>query len=246
MKPLEFPTPMHGVAIEPKRRGDEQRISEVLHRMTAEDPTLSVEHDTILNETVLWGLGELHLRSVLERMASQFKLEVDDAPAAHPLSRDDHRAGRGPQPPQEADGRRRAVRRGLPAHRAAAARSGLRVRQFGEGRRDSDFAHSGRAEGRRAGADVGSARGLPAARRARQRLRRQVPSGRLQGNRLRVGGPQGVSRRDHQGEADHPRAHRRHGGQLPGRQHGRRDGRPVAAPRPGHRHEDDAGRASSR
>ncbi len=84
MKPLEFPTPMHGVAIEPKRRGDEQRISEVLHRMTAEDPTLTVAHDTILNETVLWGLGELHLRSVLERMASQFKLEVTTRPPRIP------------------------------------------------------------------------------------------------------------------------------------------------------------------
>ncbi len=84
MKPLEFPTPMHGVAIEPKRRGDEQRISEVLHRMTAEDPTLSVEHDTILNETVLWGLGDLHLRSVLERMAGQFKLEVTTRPPRIP------------------------------------------------------------------------------------------------------------------------------------------------------------------
>src|SRR4029434_6507275 len=84
MKPLEFPTPMHGVAIEPKRRGDEQRISEVLHRMTAEDPTLSVAHDTTLNETVLWGLGDLHLRSVLERMASQFKLEVTTRPPRIP------------------------------------------------------------------------------------------------------------------------------------------------------------------
>jgi elongation factor G len=84
MKPLEFPTPMHGIAIEPKRRGDEQRISDVLHRMTAEDPTLSVAHDTILNETVLWGLGELHLRSVLERMASQFKLEVTTRPPRIP------------------------------------------------------------------------------------------------------------------------------------------------------------------
>jgi elongation factor G len=84
MKPLEFPTPMHGIAIEPKRRGDEQRISEVLQRMTAEDPTLSVEHDTVLNETVLWGLGELHLRSVLERMASQFKLEVTTRPPRIP------------------------------------------------------------------------------------------------------------------------------------------------------------------
>ncbi|MEO8136150.1 MAG: elongation factor G, partial [Betaproteobacteria bacterium] len=84
MKPLEFPTPMHGIAIEPKRRGDEQRISEVLHRMTAEDPTLTVAHDTILNETVLWGLGELHLRSVLERMATQFKLEVTTRPPRIP------------------------------------------------------------------------------------------------------------------------------------------------------------------
>src|SRR5690348_1530015 len=77
MRPLEFPVPMHGFAITPKRRGDEQRISDVLHKMTAEDPTLKVEHDPAVNETVLRGLGELHLRSVFERMASQFKLEVE-------------------------------------------------------------------------------------------------------------------------------------------------------------------------
>ncbi|MCC7040626.1 MAG: elongation factor G [Burkholderiales bacterium] len=84
MAPLAFPTPMHGVAIEPKRRGDEGRISDVLARMTAEDPTLKLEHDATLNETVLWGLGELHLRSVLERMASQFKLEVSTRPPRVP------------------------------------------------------------------------------------------------------------------------------------------------------------------
>jgi elongation factor G len=84
MAPLEFPTPMHGVAIEPKRRGDEQRISDVLQRMTAEDPTLLVQYDTTLNETVLWGLGDLHLRSVLERMATQFKLEVTTRPPRIP------------------------------------------------------------------------------------------------------------------------------------------------------------------
>jgi elongation factor G len=84
MRPLEFPTPMSGVAIAPKRRGDEQRISEVLHRMTAEDPTLVVEHDAVLNETVLRGLGELHLRSALERMAQQYKVEVDTRPPRVP------------------------------------------------------------------------------------------------------------------------------------------------------------------
>ncbi|HSU42854.1 MAG TPA: elongation factor G [Casimicrobiaceae bacterium] len=84
MRPLEFPVPMHGFAITPKRRGDEQRISDVLHKMIAEDPTLVVAHDAIVNETVLRGLGELHLRSVFERMATQFKLEVETRPPRVP------------------------------------------------------------------------------------------------------------------------------------------------------------------
>ena len=84
MAPLSFPRPMHGVAIAPKRRGDEQRLSDVLHKMCAEDPTLTVEHDTTLNETVLRGLGDLHLRSTLDRMASQFKLEVEKRPPRIP------------------------------------------------------------------------------------------------------------------------------------------------------------------
>jgi elongation factor G len=84
MRPLEFPKPMHGFAIAPKKRGDEQRISDVLHKMIAEDPTLSLEHDTNLNETVLRGLSELHLRSVFERMATQFKLEIDTRPPRVP------------------------------------------------------------------------------------------------------------------------------------------------------------------
>jgi elongation factor G len=84
MRPLEFPVPMQGVAITPKKRGDEQRISDVLHRMIAEDPTISLEHDPMANETVLRALGELHLRSVLERMASQYKVEVDTRPPRIP------------------------------------------------------------------------------------------------------------------------------------------------------------------
>ncbi len=52
--------------------------------MTAEDPTLVVEHDPHSNETVLRALGELHLRSVLERMSSQFKLEIETRPPRIP------------------------------------------------------------------------------------------------------------------------------------------------------------------
>jgi elongation factor G len=75
---------MFGLAIEPKRRGDEGRISEVLAKMAAEDPTLAVEHDAAQNETVIRGLSELHLRTVLERMSTVFKLEVTTRPPRVP------------------------------------------------------------------------------------------------------------------------------------------------------------------
>lgn len=85
MRPLEFPTPMFGLAVEPKRRGDESRISEALAKLAAEDPTLAVDHDPHQNETVVRGLGELHLRSVLERLSTQFKVEVDTRPPRIPF-----------------------------------------------------------------------------------------------------------------------------------------------------------------
>ncbi len=84
MAPLDFPRPMFGLAIEPIRRGDEGRISEVLSKLAAEDPTLLIEHDAVQNETVLRGLSELHLRSVLERMSAQYKLDVSTRPPRIP------------------------------------------------------------------------------------------------------------------------------------------------------------------
>jgi elongation factor G len=84
MRPLEFPKPMHGVVVAPKKRGDEQRLSDVLHRMCAEDPTLVYEYDAHTSETVLRALGELHLRTVLERMASQYKMEIETRPPRIP------------------------------------------------------------------------------------------------------------------------------------------------------------------
>ncbi|MCX8115413.1 MAG: elongation factor G [Burkholderiaceae bacterium] len=84
MKPLDFPRPMFGWAIEPKRRGDESRISEVLTKIAAEDPTLAIEHDAAQNETVMRGLSDLHLRSVLERMNTQYKIEVTTRPPRVP------------------------------------------------------------------------------------------------------------------------------------------------------------------
>jgi elongation factor G len=82
--PLEFPTPMHSLAISPKRRGDEQKISEALHKLAAEDPTFRVAHNTTVNETVVSTLGELHMRYMLDRMTNQFRVEVATNPPRVP------------------------------------------------------------------------------------------------------------------------------------------------------------------
>jgi elongation factor G len=84
MTPMEFPQPMHGLAVEPKRRGDEQRISDVLHKLASEDPCFKVEHSAATNETVIRGLGDLHMRLVLEKMAAQYHVEVNTKPPRIP------------------------------------------------------------------------------------------------------------------------------------------------------------------
>jgi elongation factor G len=76
LKPVSFPPPMLGLAIEPERRGDEQRLADTLHKLTAEDPCVRIEHHGAVNETVLYGMGEFHLRVLLERMHERYGVHV--------------------------------------------------------------------------------------------------------------------------------------------------------------------------
>ena len=84
LKPLDFPTPMQGLAIEASRRGDEQRLAEILQRLQAEDPCVRLDYNASTQQTVLRGMGEMHLRYLLERMAGQYKLEVQTRAPAVP------------------------------------------------------------------------------------------------------------------------------------------------------------------
>jgi len=80
LRPLPFPVPVHGIAIAPKRRGDEQRMWEIVGKLVAEDPCLRLERAVQTNETIVYGLGELHLRALLERLREVYKFDVDTRP----------------------------------------------------------------------------------------------------------------------------------------------------------------------
>lgn len=95
LRPLDFPMPMQGLAVETRKKGDEQRLFEVLHKLEMEDPCFKVERHPTTNETVVRGLGEMHLRHKLEKMAAQYKLEVDTRPPQIPYRETITRAAEG-------------------------------------------------------------------------------------------------------------------------------------------------------
>ncbi|GIZ50173.1 elongation factor G [Noviherbaspirillum aridicola] len=80
LEPVPLPQPIYGLSIEPRKRGDEQRLWDVLQKLCAEDPCLRVERMMSIGETVLSGLGEMHLRCVLDRMTEVYKIEVETHP----------------------------------------------------------------------------------------------------------------------------------------------------------------------
>jgi len=79
-----MPTPMYSLAVTPKSRGDEQKISTVLARLAEEDPTFVTTRDTQTNEMVISGIGDLHLRIELAKMKTRFDLEVETRPPKIP------------------------------------------------------------------------------------------------------------------------------------------------------------------
>jgi elongation factor G len=77
LPPIKFPTPMVGLAVAPKARGDETKLSGALHKLTEEDRTLRLDHDQETKEMVLTGMSELHLQLLRERLKRRDKVEVE-------------------------------------------------------------------------------------------------------------------------------------------------------------------------
>ena len=84
LAPPRYPQAVFGLALRADKHGDEQKLSEALHRLLDEDPCLSVEHDMQAKETVIRGLGEVHLKSVLETLKTRWNLTLSTKPPAIP------------------------------------------------------------------------------------------------------------------------------------------------------------------
>lgn len=72
----EFPRPMFGLAVEPKNRGDEQKISQSLTKIADEDPTFKITHDPQTHELVINGVSQVHLEVIQHRLKKRYDLEV--------------------------------------------------------------------------------------------------------------------------------------------------------------------------
>jgi len=82
--PLQFPNPVMSFAVEPKSKGDEEKIGTALKRFQEEDPTLVVKRDPQTNELIVSGLSQVHVEVVIDRMKQRFGVEVELKPPRVP------------------------------------------------------------------------------------------------------------------------------------------------------------------
>lgn len=77
LESMRFPEPVISVAIEPKTRADQDKLSNALAKLAEEDPTFKVTYDTETGQTVISGMGELHLEIIVDRLMREFKVEAN-------------------------------------------------------------------------------------------------------------------------------------------------------------------------
>ncbi|MHB8160969.1 MAG: elongation factor G, partial [Thermoleophilia bacterium] len=77
LESMDFPAPVIAVAIEPKTKADQEKLGSSLHRLAEEDPTFQVRTDEETGQTVISGMGELHLEIIVDRLLREFKVDAN-------------------------------------------------------------------------------------------------------------------------------------------------------------------------
>ena len=169
LEKMDFPDPVIEISIEPKTKADQEKLGVALQKLAAEDPTFRVSTDPESGQTILRGMGELHLDIKVDILKRTYKVEATIGAPQVAYRETLGSPHRDRLHPQEADRRLRPVRAGEDRVRAHRARQRLRVR-FEGGRR---LGAEGVRARRREGPEVGEGKRPPG----------RLPGDRLQGAR---------------------------------------------------------------
>ena len=186
LEKMEFPEPVIEIAIEPKSKADQEKLGVALAKLAAEDPSFRVSTDQESGQTILKGMGELHLDIKVDILRAPTRSTPISARRRWPIRETHHAAGRDRLHPQEADRRYGPVRPRQVRRRAERAGHGLRVRD----RRSSAARcrrNTSRASRRASKSVLGSGvlAGFPVVDFKVDADRRRLPRRRLVGARLR-------------------------------------------------------------
>ena len=177
------PAPVMAFAIEPKTKGDEDKVFTALRRLQEEDPTIDLHRDPQTGEQIVAGLSQIHVEVIVDRMRDRFGAEVELEAAARALPGDDPRPAKAHGRHKKQTRRPRPVRRLPHRDRAAAPGGDFEFVNEIKGGVIPDELHPRGREGRARGdGSTGTVAGLPGQGRARAALRRLVPLGRLVGD----------------------------------------------------------------
>src|SRR5213075_2067759 len=77
LEAMDFPEPVISVAIEPKTKADQEKMGVALGKLAQEDPTFRIHTDPDTNQTIIAGMGELHLEILVDRMMREYKVEAN-------------------------------------------------------------------------------------------------------------------------------------------------------------------------
>ena len=148
LESMTFPEPVIAVAVEPKSKVDQDKLGAGLARLAEEDPTFRVNTDDETGQTIISGMGELHLEIIVDRLKREFNVDANVGRPQVAYRETISQAGReGPGPVRPADGRLGPVRRRDHQRLPAGAGQGLRVHRQDRRREDPEGVHPGRRRG---------------------------------------------------------------------------------------------------
>ena len=233
---MEFPEPVIEIAVEPKTKGDQEKMGQALARLATEDPSFRVAVDHESGQTVIKGMGELHLEIIVDRMKREFKVDANIGAPQVAYRETITRAAEIDYTHKKQTGGSGQFARVKMRFEPLPPGSGFVFENEVVGGTVPKEFVPGVEKGLQGARENGVIAGFPVIDFKAELYRRRLSRRRFKRARLRNRRARGVQGRRGEGGAEAARAdHEGRGGDA-GRLHGRRDRRPEQPARPDHRH----------